>query len=156
MIMKILSSNDSEDWLLIRMKEMMNRFHKRNSSSASYVDFKSGEKLDFKFSTLQALQVYLFRFSYTQLLSVPLCHFRWIVKRFFNWCCLIQILFSSLFVIESQATLTVHRNLHLVDVCFFYTQSFDSLLSIYVARKVFVEMPKRECILSKLLECLLF
>nr|KAJ0184507.1 hypothetical protein LSAT_V11C900471990 [Lactuca sativa] len=44
--MKILSSNDSEDWLLIRMKEMMkhkmmNRFHKRNSSSASYVDFKS-------------------------------------------------------------------------------------------------------------------
>ncbi|KAL7618139.1 hypothetical protein Lser_V15G01530 [Lactuca serriola] len=59
--MKILSSNDSEDWLLIRMKEMMkhkmmNRFHKRNSSSASYVDFKSGEKLDFKFSTLQALQ----------------------------------------------------------------------------------------------------
>ena len=96
--MKILSSNDSEDWLLIRMKEMMkhkmmNRFHKRNSSSASYVDFKSGEKLDFKFSTLQALQVYLFRFSYTQLLSVPLCHFRWIVKRFFNWCCLIWILF---------------------------------------------------------------
>ncbi|CAH1454288.1 unnamed protein product [Lactuca virosa] len=59
--MKILSSNDSEDWLLIRMKEMMkqkmmNRFHKHNSSSASYVDFKSGEKLDFKFSTLQALQ----------------------------------------------------------------------------------------------------
>ncbi|CAH1430404.1 unnamed protein product [Lactuca virosa] len=38
-------------------QKMMNRFHKRNSSSASSVDFKSGEKLDFKFSSLQALQV---------------------------------------------------------------------------------------------------
>ncbi|KAI3730964.1 hypothetical protein L1987_62146 [Smallanthus sonchifolius] len=37
--------------------KMMNRFHKRNSSSSSSVDFKSGEKLDFKFSSLQALQV---------------------------------------------------------------------------------------------------
>ncbi|KAK9064055.1 hypothetical protein SSX86_017927 [Deinandra increscens subsp. villosa] len=37
--------------------KMMNRFHRRNSSSSSSVDFKSGEKLDFKFSSLQALQV---------------------------------------------------------------------------------------------------
>ncbi|XP_076887107.1 uncharacterized protein LOC143537166 isoform X2 [Bidens hawaiensis] len=37
--------------------KMMNRFHKRNSSSSSSLDFKSGEKLDFKFSSLQALQV---------------------------------------------------------------------------------------------------
>ncbi|KAL4575256.1 hypothetical protein LXL04_022098 [Taraxacum kok-saghyz] len=38
-------------------QKMMNRFHKRNSSSASSVDFKPGERLDFKFSSLQALQV---------------------------------------------------------------------------------------------------
>ncbi|KAI3517188.1 hypothetical protein L1887_16399 [Cichorium endivia] len=38
-------------------QKMMNRFHKRNSSSASSIDFKSGERLDFKFSSLQALQV---------------------------------------------------------------------------------------------------
>ncbi|KAL8257774.1 hypothetical protein R6Q59_029815 [Mikania micrantha] len=38
-------------------QKMMNRFHKRNSSTSSSVDFKSGEKLDFKFSSLQALQV---------------------------------------------------------------------------------------------------
>ncbi|KAI3817603.1 hypothetical protein L1987_11399 [Smallanthus sonchifolius] len=38
-------------------QKMMNRFHKGNSSSSSSVDFKSGEKLDFKFSSLQALQV---------------------------------------------------------------------------------------------------
>ena len=31
----------------------------------------------------------------------------------------LDFLFFSLFVIESQVTLTVHRNLHLVDVCFF-------------------------------------
>ncbi|KAJ0896990.1 putative NT-type C2 domain-containing protein [Helianthus annuus] len=37
--------------------KMMNRFHRRNSSSSSSLDFKSGEKLDFKFSSLQALQV---------------------------------------------------------------------------------------------------
>ncbi|KAI3734674.1 hypothetical protein L6452_14149 [Arctium lappa] len=37
--------------------KMMNRFHKRNSSTSSSVDFKSGERLDFKFSSLQALQV---------------------------------------------------------------------------------------------------
>ncbi|KAJ9553650.1 hypothetical protein OSB04_017695 [Centaurea solstitialis] len=38
-------------------QKMMNRFHKRNSSSSSSLDFKSGERLDFKFSSLQALQV---------------------------------------------------------------------------------------------------
>lgn len=40
-------------------QKMMNRFHKRNSSTStsSSVDFKSGEKLDFNFSSLQALQV---------------------------------------------------------------------------------------------------
>ncbi|XP_024990928.1 myosin-11-like isoform X1 [Cynara cardunculus var. scolymus] len=38
-------------------QKMMNRFHKRNSSSSSSVDFKPGERLDFKFSSLQALQV---------------------------------------------------------------------------------------------------
>lgn len=38
-------------------QKMMNRFHRRNSSTSSSVDFKSGEKLDFKFSSLQALQV---------------------------------------------------------------------------------------------------
>ncbi|KAI7730060.1 hypothetical protein M8C21_020011 [Ambrosia artemisiifolia] len=37
--------------------KMMNRFHRRNSSSSSSLDFKSGEKLEFKFSSLQALQV---------------------------------------------------------------------------------------------------
>ncbi|MFS7960225.1 putative NT-type C2 domain-containing protein [Helianthus anomalus] len=37
--------------------KMMNRFQRRNSSSSSSLDFKSGEKLDFKFSSLQALQV---------------------------------------------------------------------------------------------------
>ncbi|XP_071729115.1 uncharacterized protein [Rutidosis leptorrhynchoides] len=39
-------------------QKMMNRFHKRNSSTSSSVDFKSPQdKLDFKFSSLQALQV---------------------------------------------------------------------------------------------------
>nr|XP_043630997.1 early endosome antigen 1-like [Erigeron canadensis] len=38
-------------------QKMMNRFHRRNSSTSSSVDFKSAEKLEFTFSSLQALQV---------------------------------------------------------------------------------------------------
>lgn len=38
-------------------QKIMNRFHKRSSSSSSSLDLKSGDKLLFKFSSLQALQV---------------------------------------------------------------------------------------------------